>query len=232
MIMYLFLQVNIRTPENNGQRPFYVAAANRRELILTAHPHICSHGLLDGSSPPAAPDLIGRWLLGATAARAGDDIELRNDVFVATGSWSVHGNSGKRRLPPARAGGVLEANAGVPPAPPLKGAQNVWGFSVKVVPRFQSDIGSAHPWLRRRFKDFLSLVWGEQGQAQAVNAQLIRCVGGEFGMVISVWLFSADSIITFNVIFSLLVVLLVLPVFLKKRLLARSSNQSSFQIPY
>lgn len=102
---------------------------------MTAHPHVCSHDLFDRSSPPAAPDLIGRWLLGATTALTGGSGELRNDVFVATGSGLLHGSSGKRRLPSARAVGNFEINAGVPPAPPLEGAQNVWGFSVKVCKR-------------------------------------------------------------------------------------------------
>lgn len=134
--------------------------------------------------PPRAPDLIGNWLLGATApGSTGSAKELENEVFAratttagaaAASSSSDKGNGLLVRLPPARAGGVFEATPGGPPAPPLKQAREVWGFSAKITPRFPSEFGSAHPRLRRRFDAYAELVWGEQGHAQAVNAQMIR----------------------------------------------------------
>lgn len=98
-----------------------------------------------------------------------------NDVFAGAAEvTSAHAGGPMTRLPPARAGGVWEVSAGGPPAPPLEEVQEVWGFSVQVIPVFPSDLNSAHAWLRRSFDTFRDLVWGEPGRAQAVNAQLIR----------------------------------------------------------
>lgn len=79
------------------------------------------------------------------------------------------------RLPPARTGGALKVSLGGPPAPSLKGAPEVWGFSLRVDPLFpSSEFGGTHPWLARQFEAFTGLVWGEEGQAHASNAELIR----------------------------------------------------------
>lgn len=154
---------------------FVYARSRRRRLT--------SHGLLDVRVPSRAPDLIGSWLLDANGAagNSGDGRFLENDVFTATAKASSGASDrGDRvrmmRLPPARVGGALEVTPCGPLAPRLNGGQEVWGFSLRVSPRFPSDFDSAHPWLRRRFEAFAALVWGEQGQAQAVNAQLIRCL--------------------------------------------------------
>lgn len=146
-----------------------------------------SHGLVDKRAWPLAPNLVGRWILASNDNDGNEDRALENDVFKARTSLSTianlrsngDGNNGSRtRLPPAQASGVLRTAAGVPLAPSLEGAQEVWGFSVRVIPQFPSDIGSdsAHPWLRQRFESFLSLVWGDETKAQAVNVQLIRYV--------------------------------------------------------
>lgn len=141
-------------------------------------PLVFSHGLSDGNSPPSTPDLVGRWLLGVSGNGAADGRELQNHVFGAASCLSRHVANGKVRLPPARASRLFETIEEVSPAPPLKGAREVWGFSVRLIPRFPSNIVSdgAHPWLRTRFEAFLSCVWGEPTQAQSINAQLVRCV--------------------------------------------------------
>lgn len=143
-----------------------------------------SHGLMDVSVPPRAPELIGSWMLYASGSTPDTTINdervvLENDVFIAAAntSSSTRSTSGERslmRLPPARAGGVLEVSLGGPPAPTLKGAQEVWGFSLRVNPLFPSDFGGAHPWLVQRFEAFTALVWGEQGHAHASNIELVR----------------------------------------------------------
>lgn len=138
---------------------------------------LSSNGLVDVRMPPRAPDLIGNWLLGASAPGSkGSAKELENEVFAraAVGAVSDKGSGMLVRLPPARAGGVFEATPWGPPAPPLKQAREVWGFSAKLTPLFPSEFGGAHPRLRRRFDAFTELVWGEKEHAQAVNAQMIR----------------------------------------------------------
>lgn len=130
--------------------------------------------------PPRAPNLIGNWLLGASApGSTGSAKELENEVFerAAVCAVSDKGSGMLIRLPPARSGGVFEATPGGPPAPPLKQAREVWGFSAKITPLFPPDFGDAHPRLTERFHAFTELVWGEKEHAQAVNAQMMRWVG-------------------------------------------------------
>lgn len=55
-----------------------------------------------------------------------------------------------------------------------KEEQDVWGLSLTVSPLFPSEFAGAHPWLGERFEKFAALVWGEQGQALASNAELVR----------------------------------------------------------
>ena len=119
-------------------------------------------------------------MLGIDSARVkrGDGRDLENDVFAdVTSSSSAH-NGGDRvsmtRLSPARAFGVQKTSPTGPPAPLLKWMQEVWGVSVRVIPQFPSELGSAHPWLRKRFEEFTALVWGEQPKAHALNTQLVR----------------------------------------------------------
>lgn len=158
-----------------------------------------SHGLMDVRVPPRPPELIGSWMLcmtmgssnTTTSVASGVGRVLKNDVFVAAAaappppsasaasSSSAAPNSGDDerglvRLPPARAGGVVEVSLGGPPAPTLKGTREVWGFSLRVDPLFPSEFGGAHPWLARQFEAFTGRVWGEDGQAHASNAELIR----------------------------------------------------------
>lgn len=119
-------------------------------------------------------------MLGADSAlgssRDGGDLE--NDVFADVAGSSSARTGGDRvsmtRLSPARVCGVRKVSPSGPPAPPLKWVQEVWGVSVRVVPQFPSEFGSAHPWLRKRFEEFTALVWGEQPKAHALNAQLVR----------------------------------------------------------
>lgn len=142
-----------------------------------------SRARVDQGAQATTACLVGRWLL-ACRSHGENGCSLENDVS-GTSIWSssaaescngVSNDGGRTRMPSARAGGVLNAVAGVPPAPPLKGTHEAWGFSARVIPHFPSDISSysAHPWLRQRFESFLSLVLGEEGQAQIVNAQLVR----------------------------------------------------------
>lgn len=144
-----------------------------------------SHGLLDVRVPPRAPDLIGSWSLGAVVsalnAISDEKRDLKNEVFTTPAASALAtSNRGSRnegsavRLPPARVGGAMKLTPRGPPAPLLKEAQGVWGFSARVTPVFPSKFGKANPGLRRRFKEFTAVVWGEQGPAQAVNAELIR----------------------------------------------------------
>lgn len=82
------------------------------------------------------------------------------------------------RLPPARAGGVLEVSLGAPPAPTLGDGRELWGFSLRVDPLFPSELCGAHPWIARQFKTFADLVWGrgeEGAAAHASNSELVRC---------------------------------------------------------
>lgn len=139
-----------------------------------------SRGLLDLRAPPRAPDLVGSWMLGTDSAlvNSGDGRYLENDVFAnVVSSPSAH-NGGDRvsttRLSPARACGIQKASPSGPPAPPLQWVQEVWGVSVRVIPQFPSELGSAHPWLRKRFEEFTALVWGDQPKAHALNTQLVR----------------------------------------------------------
>lgn len=143
---------------------------------------------MDVRIPPRAPELIGSWMLCTTTSTpAGAGGVLENDVFVAADAGtapssssppsSAPGSGDERRLvrlPPARADGVLQVSLGGPPALAFKGAQEVWGFSLRVDPLFPSEFGGAHPWLARQFEAFAARVWGEEGQAQASNAELIR----------------------------------------------------------
>lgn len=104
---------------------------------------------------------------------------IENDVFIdaAKASSSTHSTSGERslvRLPPARAGGKLEVSLQESPAPTLKGAQEMWGYSLRVNPVFPSEFGGAHPWLTQRFEAFTALVWGEQEHVHASNIELVR----------------------------------------------------------
>lgn len=112
---------------------------------------------------------------------------LDNDVVIAANATSLRdsgGHGAMMRLPPARAGGELAVIPGGPPVPVLKEAHEVWGFCLRVSPLFPSNFESAHGRLRRRFEAFTALVWGEEEQAQAANAQLIRYerVGSESGV--------------------------------------------------
>lgn len=138
---------------------------------------------MDVSVPPRAPELIGSWMLYASGGTPGTTANgeriLENDVFIDTGntSSSTHSTSVERslvRLPPARANGKLEVSLGGPPAPTLKGAQEVWGYSLRVNPLFPLEFGGVHPWLMQRFEAFTALVWGEQGHAHASNIELVR----------------------------------------------------------
>ncbi|CAN0011735.1 unnamed protein product, partial [Ectocarpus sp. 12 AP-2014] len=144
-----------------------------------------SHGLTDARAPPRAPELIGSWSLCArtNATDTADGRCLANDVFVESAprtpppsARNSSGGDGRLvRLPPARASGTLEAAApGGPPMP--KEEQEVWGLSLTVSPLFPSEFADAHPWLGERFETFAALVWGEQGQALASNAELVRYV--------------------------------------------------------
>ncbi|CAN0355595.1 unnamed protein product [Ectocarpus sp. 6 AP-2014] len=144
-----------------------------------------SHGLTDARAPPRAPELIGSWSLCArtNSTDTADGRYLANDVFVESAAHtpppSAHNSSDGDcrlvRLPPARAGGTLEAAApGGPPMP--KEEQEVWGLSLTVSPLFPSEFADAHPWLGQRFETFAALVWGEQGHALASNAELVRYV--------------------------------------------------------
>lgn len=140
-----------------------------------------SHGILDAKVPPQAPDLIGSWLLrpGGAANHSNAIRETENEVFatIATSTRSTDGDDARGtlvRLPSAYVGGALEAAVGGPPAPPLNGQHQVWGFSLRVSPVFPSRMHGAATWVRAQFDAFTARVWGEQGEAHAFNNQLIR----------------------------------------------------------
>ncbi|CAN0528775.1 unnamed protein product, partial [Ectocarpus sp. 12 AP-2014] len=112
-----------------------------------------SHGLTDARAPQRAPELIGSWTLCArtNATDTADGRYLANDVLVESAAHtpppSAHNSSGGDgrlvRLPPARAGGTLEAAApGGPPMP--KEEQEVWGLSLTISPLFPSEFADAH----------------------------------------------------------------------------------------
>lgn len=112
-------------------------------------------------------------MLGADSALvdSGDGRALENDVFVDVGDRV---NTARLRLASARAYGTQKASPSGPVAPPFQWVQEVWGVSVRVIPQFPSELGSAHPWLRKRFEEFTALVWGEKPKAHALNTQLVR----------------------------------------------------------
>ena len=119
-------------------------------------------------------------MLGTDGAlvHSGDGKYLENDVFADVASSSLAHKGGDcvsmTKLPPARAFGAQKASPSGPPAPPLQWVQEFWGVSVRVIPQFPSELGSAHPWLRKRFEEFKALVWGDQPKAHALNTQLVR----------------------------------------------------------
>lgn len=119
-------------------------------------------------------------MLGTDGAlvNSGDCRDVENDVFadVASSSSARKGGDCVRttRLPPARAFGVQKTSLSGPPAPPLQWVQEFWGVSVRVIPQFPSELGSAHPWLRKRFEEFTAVVWGDPPEAHALNTQLVR----------------------------------------------------------
>lgn len=145
-----------------------------------------SHSSLLGISAAetrSLPELIGSWALGSISEE-GDNEKgvLENDVFTVVSALSESASSSgsgvrMKKLPPAIGGGVLEdIAAGDLPETVVKGAPEVWGFSLRVRPLFPSNLDGVHPWLRRRFEEFKNLVWDQPAQAQVVNSQLTRCV--------------------------------------------------------